>query len=47
MNTPHEHVWFWEVQEFWVFIITVIVIYIFGFMFTRAAMRIDGNDDIN
>ena len=47
MNTTHEHVRFVEEQEFWVFIITVIVISIVGFIFTRAAMPIDGNDDIN
>ena len=47
MNTTHEQVRFWEVQEFWAFIITVIVISIFKFIFTRGAMRIDGNDDIN
>ena len=45
MNTTHEHVWFWEVRGFWIFIITVIVISIFGFIFTRVAMRIVGNDD--
>ena len=47
MSTTHEPVRFWEIQEFWVFIVTVIIISIVTLIFIRATIPINDNDNIN
>ena len=47
MSTTHEPVRFWEIQEFWVLIVTVIIISIVTLIFIRATIPINDNDNIN
>ena len=45
MNTIQNRVQFWEIQEFWVFIVTVIIISIVWIIFIKATMPINDNDN--
>ena len=44
MDTTYEADWFWKEKIFWIFIITVIIIYIFAFIIAKVGKWID---DIN